>query len=111
MPATIRVPKVFLSLVLLGSVTLAAFGQIDVRLNEVMANNISIQNPDFTVTDWVEIFNPNATAVDVSDMSLTDSSSTPRKWVFPSGSSLPAFGYLVVLLDETAQPPQTSARN
>jgi hypothetical protein len=99
MPATIRVPKVFLSLILLGSVTLAAFGQTDVRLNEVMANNISIQNPDFTITDWVEIFNPNATAVDVSDMSLTDSSSTPRKWVFPSGSSLPAFGYLVVLLD------------
>src|SRR6185436_10672814 len=69
-----------------------------------MANNASIPNSDFTITDWVELYNPDSQAADVGDMSLTDDSSVPRKWVFPRGSSVPANGYLVVILDSDRQP-------
>jgi hypothetical protein len=48
---------------------------------------------------WVELFNPGATAIDVSDMSLSDSPGTPRKFVFANGSSVPAGGYLVIDCD------------
>src|SRR4051812_4211578 len=105
MPGKIRWSRALLSLFF--AVGLApAFAQV--RLNEVMANNASIPNSDFTITDWVELYNPDSQAADVGDMSLTDDSSVPRKWVFPPGSSVPANGYLVVILDSDRQ-PSTSA--
>jgi hypothetical protein len=43
--------------------------------------------------------------MDLGDMSLTDSPSTPRKYVFPANTIVPANGYLLVSADSvTAQP-------
>ena len=101
MPANILWPKVSRFFVLLLAVSSSvAFGQvIDVRLNEVMANNITNIVGGSSGVDWLELFNPSPQTADVSDMSLSDSASNPRKWVFPAGSSIPGNGYLVVLLD------------
>src|SRR5262249_49748537 len=46
--------------------------------------------------DWIELHNPATNAVNLSGMSLTDSVSTPRKWIFPDGSLVGAAGYLVI---------------
>ena len=77
-------------------------GNAAVVLNEVMANNQSFTNQDGSTTDWVELYNPGDSAANLADTSLSDDSSTPRRWVFPTATSLPARGYLVVRFDGNA---------
>lgn len=61
-----------------------------VLINEVLANNASFAEPDGSKPDWVELYNPSTNAVDLGDMSLTDSTLTPRRWVIPGGTILNA---------------------
>ena len=46
--------------------------------------------------DWIEIYNDAQGTLDLSGWGLSDSSSHPRKWQFPSGASIPAGSYMVV---------------
>jgi hypothetical protein len=69
------------------------------QINEVLANNASLEEPDGSKPDWVEIYNPSSNAVDLVDLSLTDNAGVPRKWVFPAGSILNAQGYRKVRFD------------
>jgi len=57
-------------------------------------------NPDApeSVNDWVELFNRGTSAVSLNGWSLSDRSGTSQKWLFPD-VSIPAGGYLVVILD------------
>lgn len=48
--------------------------------------------------DWVEIININGQSVDISGYGLSDNPNRPRKWQFPSGTTLPANGGVVVSL-------------
>lgn len=64
-----------------------------VLLNEVLTHTHSPQ------LDAVEFYNPNPEAVDISGWFLTDDFATPAKYRFPSPTSIPPHGYLVV--DET----------
>ncbi len=71
-------------------------------LNEVMAFNTAIADPDFgEFSPWVEIMNAGAGQVTLTDWTLTDDPAVPDKWVFPSGAGagIPAGGFLVVWLD------------
>ncbi len=70
-----------------------------VLINEVLADNASFAEPDGSTPDWIEIYNPSQTAVNLADMSLTDSPLTPRRWIFPPNSILPAQGYFRVRFD------------
>lgn len=74
-------------------------GLAGVVINEVLANNANIEEADGSKPDWIEIYNPSASAVDLADMSLTDDTLVPRRWVFPSGSLVPAQGFRKVRLD------------
>lgn len=74
-------------------------GGTAVVLNEILASNDSLQESDGATPDWIELYNQSAAAVDLGDRSLTDSLADPRRWVFPSGTSIPAFGYLRVRCD------------
>ncbi|HEY2251869.1 MAG TPA: hypothetical protein VGH74_12440, partial [Planctomycetaceae bacterium] len=80
-------------------VDVTSSGGNGIALNEVLPINQSFQNPDGSYAGWVELFNPTAAAIDVSDMSLTDDISTPRKFVFQAGTSVPAGGYLVTFFN------------
>lgn len=62
-------------------------------------NNWSPGGGDFE--DWIELYNPTGTAVDISGYWLSNRISNPTKWAFPAGSSVPANGYLVVLFSGT----------
>lgn len=58
-----------------------------VRLSEILPANGS--------PGWVELFNPTAGAVDLSNYCFGDTTS-PRRYVFPAGSSIQSGSYLVV---------------
>jgi hypothetical protein len=68
-------------------------------INEVLANNATLEEPNGSKPDWVEIYNPSADAVDLANMSLTDVITSPRRWVFPAGSVLPARETFAVRFD------------
>ncbi len=68
-------------------------------INEVLANNASLKEADGTTPDWVELYNPSLGALDLSDMSLSDSTLNARRWVFPAGVILPAQSYLTIRCD------------
>lgn len=74
-------------------------GAAGVVINEVLANNSALADADGSTPDWIELYNPSAAPVDVADMSLTDSQTNPRRWVFPPNSIVPAQGWLAVRCD------------
>jgi hypothetical protein len=80
----------------LDAITTSGPGAGGIVINEVLPINATLQNPDGSFVGWIELFNPTGSAVDISDMSLSDDTTVPRKFVFPAGSSIPAGGYLVV---------------
>ncbi len=43
--------------------------------------------------DWIELFNPNPTPVDIGGWFLSDDGALPRKYRFPAGTTVPAEGY------------------
>lgn len=66
-------------------------------ISEIMASNeTSGLDGDGDASDWLEIFNPDAVAVDLAGWHLTDSAADPVKWTFPAGVVLPAGGFLRV---------------
>jgi hypothetical protein len=78
--------------------------QAGLVINEVFADNRSFEELDGSVPDWLELYNPSASAVDLAGMSLTDDVAAPRRWVFSSGSLLPGKGLLKVRCDPNAPP-------
>ena len=83
--------------------TLALATPPKLYINEFMAANQSgitdPAEPD-EYPDWIEIYNPNGTVVDMAGLYLTDDLATPTKWQFVSGVTIPAYGYLLVYADD-----------
>lgn len=67
-----------------------------VRINEVLARNVTAwqQGPDYP--DMVELHNPGDTPVSLEDMSLSDDAGDSRKFVFGVGAMLGPGEYLVL---------------
>lgn len=75
-------------------------------INEVMAANTAeavtfvaggVTN---TVTpDWVELYNGTTNMLALDDLSLTDDTTQPRRYVFPAGTTLPPGGFLRLYCD------------
>lgn len=77
-----------------------AQAQAQVRLTEFMASNESgKKDQDGEFSDWVEIHNAGADAVNLLNWSLTDKADNKNKWSFPAVSLAPG-GYLVVFASE-----------
>jgi len=54
-------------------------------ISELMANNEStLADEDGAFSDWIEIYNPGLTDVELTDWCLTDSASSLAKWRFPA---------------------------
>ena len=69
-----------------------------VIINEVLpSNGYSIADRDGDRSDWVELYNPGDTAVNLEGWYLSDANRNLRKWAFPA-VSIPAKGYLIVFL-------------
>ncbi|MDD4994329.1 MAG: lamin tail domain-containing protein [Paludibacter sp.] len=66
------------------------------RINEFMAQNeSSLTDEDGAFSDWIEIYNPTATFINLDGWALTDDIALPFKWKFPATTIAPG-NYLVV---------------
>jgi len=79
--------------------TAAASSTPAVRLNEILVSNKTVLANGSTYPDVIELYNSSASAVDLSSKCLTDDESVPAKYVFPSGTSIAAGGYLLLYAD------------
>jgi hypothetical protein len=63
----------------------APVGEAVPVISEFMAENDTIlQDEDGAYSDWIEIYNPDATAVNLAGYRLTDDAANLSKWIFPS---------------------------
>jgi hypothetical protein len=58
--------------------------------------NEALAHTDLPDVDAVELHNPLPHAVDIGGWFLTDNRSQTKKYAFPQGTSIPAFGHLVI---------------
>jgi hypothetical protein len=65
-------------------------------ITEFMASNsTTLADEDRAFPDWIELYNPDATAVNLSGWFLTDNATDKKKWTFPAVTLAPQ-AYLVV---------------
>ncbi len=74
-----------------------------VTINEIVASNDStsmIADAAGEYDDWIELYNNTDEAIDLSGAYMSDESDDLTKWEFPSGTAIPANGYLIVWADD-----------
>lgn len=77
-----------------------------VIISELMPSNSSaMPDPQGEFDDWIELHNLTDQPVDLTGRYLSDEPNNPRKWPFPSGTIIPANGYLIVWADEDGSAP------
>ncbi|MEJ2627257.1 MAG: lamin tail domain-containing protein, partial [bacterium] len=80
--------------------TPCCFSATGVVINELLASNSSgIRDEAGDADDWIELYNSTAAAVDLSAWSLSDDRDDPQKAVLPSGTTIPAQGFLLIWAD------------
>ncbi|YCM45166.1 lamin tail domain-containing protein [Verrucomicrobiaceae bacterium 227] len=90
-------------------------GLLPIQINEfVVSNESGLEDGNGDKEDWIELFNPNPSAINLEGYSLTDDSELLTKWSFPS-IVIPANGYLIVFAsgNDTTDPsgnPHTNFR-
>ena len=73
-----------------------------VLINEFMASNdVTVADPDFSeYGDWIELYNPGTAAADIGGWTMTDDLTAPDTWTLPTGTTVPAGGFLIVWADD-----------
>ena len=72
-----------------------------VIINEVVAGSWrGARDADGDAEDWVELYNPGDTFVELTGYGLSNKTATPFLWTFPAGIKIPAKGYLIVWLSK-----------
>jgi len=69
-------------------------------LNEILAYNHSAVQNSGDYSDYIELRNNGSVDLSLDGYSLTDNSLEPSKYTFPSGTTIPADGYLIVWCDK-----------
>lgn len=70
-------------------------------INEIMSDNASlVQDEDGDFSDWIELYNNNSEALDLSGWALSDDPDQLDKWRFPTYSILPGDYILVFASDK-----------
>lgn len=82
---------------------------VSVVLNEILAHNYGLAEADGTYPDWVELYNPNAVAVDLAGLSLTDELAAGRKFTFGSGTPIAAHGFFRLRCDSVLPASPTNS--
>ena len=95
-------------LLLAGSLCLAAALPAQVRLNEVVSSNITLEDEDGDTPDWLELHNRGA-ALNLEGYTLTDDADEPGKWTFPA-TALGADEYLLLWASDKDRSSDVSYR-
>ena len=74
---------------------------LPVRINEFVAKNrLSLEDGYGDSPDWIELYNPGPTDVDLTGYGLSDDPTDPMKWVFPQ-VAIAAHDYLIVFASDS----------
>lgn len=68
-------------------------------INEICAKNTSFAAADGNFYDWIELYNPTGSAVDISGYGLSDNETNPYKFTFPDNTVINSGGRLIVFCD------------
>lgn len=68
-------------------------------INEVCAKNTTYAAPDGGFYDWIELYNPTNSAINLSGYGITDKETNPYRFTFPSGASIGAGQHIIVFFD------------
>ncbi|MBN1481115.1 CotH kinase family protein [candidate division KSB1 bacterium] len=78
------------------SYVMAHFEKANNNQNMILFNEINYNSlVEFDVDDWIELYNPHSSAIDVSNWLFLDSDDT-HKFIIPKSTIIPADGYLVL---------------
>ncbi|MBJ05912.1 MAG: hypothetical protein CMO40_02175 [Verrucomicrobiaceae bacterium] len=64
------------------------------------ANDTVLADEDGDFSDWIEVFNPDSTPIDLGGHYLTDDAANLTKWQFPSGVTLGPSKFLLVFASD-----------
>jgi hypothetical protein len=73
----------------------------DIVINELLPVNTTImpdQNGEYD--DWIELYNLSGSEKNISGYFLSDNKDHFSKWEFPSGTTIPGNGYLIIWADD-----------
>ena len=76
-----------------------------VQLNEIMSSNSAYYDESGNAYDWIELYNNSDHDISLSNYKLTDNERKVR-YVFPSGTNIPAQGYTVIWCKNNATDDQ-----
>ncbi|HMJ89307.1 MAG TPA: lamin tail domain-containing protein [Candidatus Acidoferrum sp.] len=79
-----------------------------VVINEVLAANSTMVEPDGSTPDWIEFYNNSSSAVDITGARFTDDLANLTKYVFPAGSIIAGNGFLRLRCDGGQLPSATN---
>ncbi|MBT4714006.1 MAG: T9SS type A sorting domain-containing protein [Candidatus Marinimicrobia bacterium] len=69
-------------------------------LNEILASNQSgLRDEDGDTPDWIEIYNPTPSAIDLNGFALSDDIEDPNKWRFETGQ-IAAGGHTIIFASD-----------
>jgi hypothetical protein len=89
--------KIYMAIVILLCSNLSAQQHPHILINEFLASNVTIDADiyDFDdYSDWIELYNAENVAVDISGFFLTDDLDNPSRWKIPSGTIIKAKSFI-----------------
>lgn len=72
---------------------------LQVVINEVCAKNTTYATADGKFYDWIELYNPTDSRIDLSGYGLSDKAKEPYLFTFPEGTSIGSGEYLLIFCD------------
>lgn len=76
-------------------------------INEVCTSNkASLSDASGAEPDWIEIYNSSDHAMTLDGVGVSDGAKNKFKYAFPSGTVIPADGYLIVFCDDGLNPAE-----
>lgn len=75
-------------------ISITAYSQV--IINEYSTSNLTGYLDNYGSTeDWIELYNPSGSSINIGGYYLSDKSSNPTKWQIPAGTTINANGYKV----------------
>ena len=93
--------KMFIQIFLFLFSTTISLSQIKINEYSVSNATVGVSGPTFidnqgNTPDWIELYNPTSSGINIAGYNLTDNPINISKYTFPIGTIIPANGFLRV---------------